>query len=50
VFGNALAQPGGSDFAIYVRKPTVDDPLTDLMIVSANGAVIDFPRRFTPAW
>jgi hypothetical protein len=50
MFGNALAQPGGSDFAIYVRKPTVDDPLTDLMIVSADGAFIDFPRRYTPAW
>jgi hypothetical protein len=50
MFGNALAQPGGSDFAIYVRNPTVGDPLTDLMIVSADGAVIDFPRRYTPAW
>jgi hypothetical protein len=50
MFGNALAQPGGRDFAIYVRKPTVQDPLTDLMIVHADGTVTDFPQRYTPAW
>jgi hypothetical protein len=50
MFGNVVAQPGGRDFAIYVRKPTVQDPLTDLMIVHVDGTVTDFPRRFTPAW
>jgi hypothetical protein len=50
MFGNALAQPGGRDFAIYVRKPNVEDPLTDLMIVHADGTATDFPRRYTPAW
>jgi hypothetical protein len=50
MFGNALAQPGGQDFAIYARKPTVEDPLTDLMIVHADGTATDFPQRFTPAW
>jgi hypothetical protein len=50
MFGNALAQPGGRDFAIYVRKPAVEDPLTDLMIVHADGTATDFPRRYTPAW
>jgi hypothetical protein len=49
-FGNVLAQPDGQDFAIYVRKPTVADPLTDLMIVHADGTATDFPRRYTPAW
>jgi hypothetical protein len=48
MFGNALAQPGGRDFAIYVRKPAVQDPLTDLMIVHADGTATDFPRRFNP--
>ncbi len=50
MFGNAIGQPGGRDFAIYVRKPTVQDPLTDLMIVHADGTVSDFPRRYEPAW
>jgi len=50
MFGNALAQPGGRDFAIYVRKPGVEDPLTDLMIVHADGTAVDFPRRYQPAW
>jgi hypothetical protein len=50
MFGNVLAQPGGRDFAIYVRKPNVVDPLTDLMIVHADGTVVDFPRRYAPAW
>ena len=50
MFGNAIAQPGGRDFAIYVRKPTVQDPLTDLMIVHADGTAVDFPRRYAPAW
>src|ERR1700681_346457 len=50
MFGNALAEPGGRDFAIYVRKPAVQDPLTDLMIVHADGTVTDFPRRYAPAW
>jgi hypothetical protein len=50
MFGNAIGQPGGRDFAIYVRKPTVEDPLTDLMIVHADGTATDFPRRYTPAW
>jgi hypothetical protein len=50
MFGTALAQPGGRDFAIYVRKPTVQDPLTDLIIVHADGTATDFPRRYAPAW
>jgi hypothetical protein len=50
MFGNVLAQPGGRDFAIYVRKPNVVDPLTDLMIVHADGTATTFPRRYTPAW
>ncbi len=50
MFGNALAQPGGRDFAIYVRKTGVEDPLTDVMIVHADGTATDFPRRYTPAW
>jgi hypothetical protein len=50
MFGNALAQPGGRDLAIYVRKPNVVDPLTDLMIVHADGTVADFPQRYAPAW
>jgi hypothetical protein len=50
MFGNALAQPGGRDFAVYVRKPNVVDPLTDLMIVHADGTISAFPRRYEPAW
>ena len=50
MFGKALAQPGGRDFAIYVRNPAVQDPLVDLMIVHADGTVSDFPRRYEPAW
>jgi hypothetical protein len=50
MFGNVVAEPGGRDFAIYVRKPAVEDPLTDLMIVHADGTATDFPRRFQPAW
>jgi hypothetical protein len=50
MFGNAIGQPGGSDFAIYVRKPAVEDPLVDLMIVHADGTAVDFPRRYAPAW
>jgi hypothetical protein len=50
MFGSALAQPGGRDFAIYVRRPNVEDPLTDLMIVHADGTATDFPRRYTPMW
>jgi hypothetical protein len=50
MFGNAIGQPGGQDFAIYVRKPAVEDPLTDLTIVHADGTVTTFPRRYEPAW
>ena len=50
MFGNVVAEPGGRDFAIYVRKPTVQDPLTDLIIVHADGTAVDFPRRYAPAW
>jgi hypothetical protein len=50
MFGNVIAEPNGRDFAIYVRKPNVQDPLTDLMIVHADGTATDFPRRFEPAW
>jgi hypothetical protein len=50
MFGGVVAQPGGRDFAIYVRKPGVEDPLTDLMIVHADGTAVDFPRRFQPTW
>jgi hypothetical protein len=50
MFGNVVAQPGGQDFAIYVRNPTAGDPLTDLMIIHADGTATDFPRRYTPAW
>jgi hypothetical protein len=50
MFGNVVAEPGGRDFAIYVRKPTVQDPLTDLMIVHADGTVTDFPQRYAAAW
>jgi hypothetical protein len=50
IFGNAIGQPGGKDFAIYVRKRDGDDPLADLMIVHAEGYVTDFPRRYQPAW
>jgi hypothetical protein len=50
MFGNAIAEPNGRDFAIYVRNPNVNDPLTDLMIVHADGTATDFPRRFQPAW
>lgn len=49
-FGNAIGEPGGQDFAIYVRKPAVEDPLTDLMIVHADGTATAFPRRYEPAW
>jgi hypothetical protein len=50
MFGNAIGQPGGRDFAIYVRNPAVEDPLTDLMIVHADGTAVDFPGRYAPAW
>ena len=50
MMGGVVAQPGGRDFAIYVRKPGVEDPLTDLMIVHADGTAVDFPRRFQPTW
>jgi hypothetical protein len=33
-----------------VRTPAVEDPLTDLMIVHADGTVTDFLRRYAPAW
>jgi hypothetical protein len=50
MFGNVVAQPDGRDFAIYVRKPNVQDPLTDLILVHADGTAVDFPRRYAPAW
>jgi len=50
MFGGVVGQPAGRDFAIYVRKPGVEDPLTDLMIVHADGTAADFPRRFQPTW
>ncbi|HXJ47997.1 MAG TPA: hypothetical protein VNF91_02395 [Candidatus Acidoferrum sp.] len=50
MFGNVLADPGGRDFAIYLRKPGVEAPLTDLMIVHADGTAVGFPRRYEPAW
>jgi hypothetical protein len=50
VFGNVLAEPGGRDFAVYVRTPGVEDPLTDLMIVHADGTVTQFPQRYVPVW
>jgi hypothetical protein len=50
MFGNVLAKPGGRDFAVYVRTPNESDPLTDLMIVQADGTLLNFPRRFAPAW
>ena len=50
MFGGVVAQPEGRDFAVYVRKPGVEDPLTDLMIVHADGTAIDFPRRYQPTW
>ena len=50
MFGNALGEPSGRDFAIYVRKPGVEDPLVDLTIVHADGTVTEFPRRYAPAW
>jgi hypothetical protein len=50
MLGGAVAQPGGQDFAIYVRKPAVEDPLTDLMIVHSDGTAADFPSRYTPTW
>jgi hypothetical protein len=50
MFGGVVAQPGGRDFAIYVRRPGVEDPLTDLMLVHADGTAVDFPGRFQPTW
>ena len=50
MFGNAIGQPAGRDFAIYVRKPAVEDPLTDVTIVHVDGTVSAFPRRYEPAW
>jgi hypothetical protein len=52
MFGNVVAEPGGRDFAVYVRNPnvSVQDPLTDLIIVHADGTAVDFPRRYVPAW
>jgi hypothetical protein len=50
MFGNVLANPGGRDFAVYVRTPNAVDPLTDLMIVQADGALLKFPHRYAPAW
>ena len=50
MFGGSVAQPGGRDFAIYVRQPTVQDPLTDVTIVHADGTATDFPQRYQPSW
>jgi hypothetical protein len=50
MFGGSVAQPGGRDFAIYVRRPGVVDLLTDVMIVRPDGTAIDFPRRYQPTW
>jgi hypothetical protein len=52
MFGNVVAEPGGRDFAVYVSNPnvSVQDPLTDLIIVHADGTAVDFPRRYVPAW
>ena len=50
MFGGSVAQPGGLDFAIYVRQPTVQDPLTDVTIVHADGTVTNFPQRYQPSW
>jgi hypothetical protein len=50
MFGNVLAKPGGRDLAVYVRTPNDVDPLTDLMIVQADGVLLNFPRRYAPAW
>jgi WD40 repeat protein len=50
MFGSSLAQPGGRDFALVLRKPGAADPLTDLVIVHADGTATDFPRRYEPTW
>ena len=50
MFGGSVAQPGGRDFAIYVRKPRVEDPLTDVTIVHGDGTATDFPQRYQPSW
>jgi hypothetical protein len=50
MFGGSVSQPGGRDFAITLRKPGVEDPLTDLMIVHADGTATNFPRRYQPTW
>jgi hypothetical protein len=50
MFGNALGEPSGRDFAIYVRKPGIEDPLVELTIVHTDGTISAFPRRYEPAW
>jgi hypothetical protein len=50
MFGNAIAQPGGRDFALYVRKPNVEESQTDVTIVHADGTAYDFLGRYIPAW
>ena len=50
MFSSAVAQPGGRDFALVLRKPNVDAPLIRLIIVHADGTTSDFPRNYVPTW
>jgi hypothetical protein len=47
---NYMAQPGGRDFAVDLEKPMVVDPLTDIVIIHADGTATDFSRRYATAW
>ena len=50
MFSSAVAQPGGRDFALVLRKPNPDGPLIRLIIVHADGTTSDFPRNYVPTW
>jgi hypothetical protein len=49
-FGSSVAQPGGSGFALLLRPVSGTGPAADVVIVSADGASTQLPRRYEPTW
>jgi hypothetical protein len=49
-FGSSVAQPGGSGFALLLRPVSGTGPAADVVIVSADGAWTQLPRRYEPTW
>jgi hypothetical protein len=49
-FGSSVAQPGGRGFALLLRPVGGTGPAADVVIVSADGAWTQLPRRYEPTW